>query len=233
MKRFFLIASLTLISFFSYAGDAAVFEDLGFSKDGKTYLFAQYGKTDKDFQAWAEIYTVDVAENNYVKNEVYKTEPKEIAREASGKQAFASLLEKTEWKRSKYNAQKAEASELLYVREVENKKASDEISFKDFEASTEDKEIFYKIKLIPQFEGKGKNVKSKYYIDVKQTDLKGNILNSWKVGTPELKRKGISSYLIDKIFTSKDKKSLVIVVQKTLEDDRGTSIRYMVETLRF
>ena len=45
---------------FVAAGDAAVFDDIGFSADGKTYLFGQYGKTDVNYKPWAEIYTVDV-----------------------------------------------------------------------------------------------------------------------------------------------------------------------------
>ena len=55
-----------------FAGDAAVFDDIGFSEDGLTYLFGQYGKTDGTFQAWAEVYTVDVAKNDYVPGEVYR-----------------------------------------------------------------------------------------------------------------------------------------------------------------
>ncbi|MCR5217157.1 DUF2259 domain-containing protein [Treponema sp.] len=230
MKRFLMIAAAAMISLTVYAGDAAVYEDLGFSEDGKTYIFAQYGKTDKDFQGWAEIYTVDVEKNNYVKNEVYKTNPKDLSKDASGKQAFNSLMNKTLWKRCKYNAKPANAAELLYLREAENKGPTDEIVFRNFDSGVE---VIYKIKLIPEYEGKGKNVRSKYYINVTMTDKDGNTLNQWKVGTPDLKRKGITSYLIDRIFTSKDKKSLVIVVQKTLEDDKGTSIRYMVETLKF
>ncbi|MBO6177233.1 MAG: DUF2259 domain-containing protein [Treponema sp.] len=230
MKGFFMIAAAALISLSLYAGDAAVYEDLGFSQDGKTYLFGQYGKTDRDFQGWAEIYTVDVAENDYVKNEVYKTDPKELAKDASGKQAFNTLLERTEWKRSKYKAHPSKPEELLYLRETDSKKSTDEIVFRDFESEAE---RFYRIQLVPEYEGSGKNVRSKYYIDVKLTTKDGGILDRWKVGTPDLKRKGITSYLIDRIFTSKDKESLVIVVQKTLEDDKGTSIRYMVETLRF
>ena len=50
----------------SFAGDAAVLVDSGFSADGAYYIFGQYGKTDKSFQGWAEIYTVDVAGNDYV-----------------------------------------------------------------------------------------------------------------------------------------------------------------------
>lgn len=37
----------------SFAGDAAAFVDLGLSEDGKTYVFAEYGKTDKTFQGYA------------------------------------------------------------------------------------------------------------------------------------------------------------------------------------
>lgn len=82
-------------------------------------------------------------------------------------------------------------------------------------------------------EGKGKNVASKFYINVVRKDENGNILSSLKVGTPDFKRKGISGYTIDKIFTDASGKSLVFVVQKKLVDNTGTSIRYMVETCRF
>ena len=57
----------------SFAGDAASFDDIGFSEDGKYYLFGQYGKTDKTYEPWAEIYTVDVAANDFVKGEVFKS----------------------------------------------------------------------------------------------------------------------------------------------------------------
>ena len=43
-----------------FAGDAAAFVDLGISSDGRTYAFGEYGKTDRQFQGYAEIYTVDI-----------------------------------------------------------------------------------------------------------------------------------------------------------------------------
>ncbi len=236
MKKSVSLLALVLSLFFmplaSFAGDVAVFEDLGFSTDGKTYIFAQYGKTDKKFQAWAEIYTVNVEKNDYVKNEVYKTEPSSQTVKISGKKAFEELLSKTEWKRAKYNAKPGSAEELLYVREIENKNPTSEIIFKDFESSTEEQQIYYHVKLVPTFEGSGKNVKSKFYINLSKQDQDGNTLQSWKVGTPDFKRKGISSYQINKIFTDKSGKSLVFIVEKTLEDDTGTSIRYMIEAIR-
>ncbi len=234
MKKILLSAlTLALSLNFAFAGDAAVFSDIGFSEDGLTYLFGQYGKTDKNYEAWAEIYTVDVRKNDFVKNEVFKTEASKNTGSISGKKAYEELREKTEWKLAKYKAQPAGDQTLLYLREVENKNPTAEIVFKDFEASTPESSVFYHIKLVPTFYGKGKNVKSKYYIDLKKKDENGNLIGSWKVGTPEFQRKGISNYQIDRIFSDKSGKSLVFIVEKTLEDDTGTSIRYMVETVRF
>ena len=41
-----LVAALSLASVF--AGDVASFVDLGFTDDGKYYVFGQYGKIDKN-----------------------------------------------------------------------------------------------------------------------------------------------------------------------------------------
>ncbi|MCH5294913.1 MAG: DUF2259 domain-containing protein [Treponema sp.] len=226
-----VLASALLISFPASAGDAAVFEDIGFSADGKTYLFGQYGRTDGKFEAWAEIYTVDVAKNDFVSGEVYKTAPSEQTSRLSGKKAFLDLREKTEWKIAKYNAVPSTVSTLIYIREAENKSPVDEIKFKDFEGSSGSNSIYYRVRLVPTYEGSGKNVRSKYYINLEKINGNSDVLSSWKVGTPDLWRKGISSYQIERIYKDVSGKSLVFIIQKTLEDETGTSIRYMVETL--
>ncbi|WP_407397430.1 DUF2259 domain-containing protein [Treponema sp.] len=234
MKKIFTIAAAVILSAASaFAGDAASFVDIGFSEDGRTYIFGTYGKTDKNYEPWAEIYTVDVAANDFVKGEVFKSKKGDVAQNASGKDAFDKLRSSTEWKLGKYNAKPATADTLLYIRDSESKSATDEIIFKDFENSSEDQSVFYSIRLVPTFEGSGKNVKSKFYINVVRKDENGEILSTVKVGTPDFKRKGISGYKIDKIFTDASGKSLVFIVQKKLEDNTGTSIRYMVETYRF
>lgn len=218
---------------FVAAGDAAVFDDIGFSADGKTYLFGQYGKTDVNYKPWAEIYTVDVAKNDFVPGGIYKNSSESSNSEISGKKAYSDLKDKVEWKISKYAASPAGTDTLLYLYEENEKSATDTISFKDFENSTEDKSIFYEVTLVPSYEGKGKNVRSRFYINLVKKDAAGSVVGTWKVGTPDFKRNGITSYRIEKIFGDKSGKSLVFVVQKTLEDDTGTSIRYMVETVRF
>lgn len=234
MRKILTIAAAVILTAASaFAGDAASFVDIGFSEDGKTYIFGTYGKTDKNYEPWAEIYTVDVAANEFVKGEVFKSKKGDVSPNASGKDAFDKLKSSTEWKIGKYNAKPANAKTLLYLRDSESKGDTEEIVFKDFENSTEDHSVFYNVRLVPEYEGYEKNVKSKFYINVVRKDENGDVLSTIKVGTPDFKRKGISSYKIDKIFTDASGKSLVFIVQKKLEDNTGTSIRYMVETYRF
>lgn len=234
MRKILTIAAAVILTAASaFAGDAASFVDIGFSEDGKTYIFGTYGKTDKNYEPWAEIYTVDVAANEFVKGEVFKSKKGDVSPNASGKDAFDKLKSSTEWKIGKYNAKPANAKTLLYLRDSESKGDTEEIVFKDFENSTEDHSVFYNVRLVPEYEGYGKNVKSKFYINVVRKDENGDVLSTIKVGTPDFKRKRISSYKIDKIFTDASGKSLVFIVQKKLEDNTGTSIRYMVETYRF
>lgn len=218
-------------AFFSFAGDAAFFDDIGFSEDGKFYLFGQYGKIDKIYEPWAEIYTVDVEKNDFVKGEVYKITSKDVKNDVSGKKAYETLKAKNQWKTAKYNAKPADVNTLLYLRESETKSPLDEIVFKDFEGSALENPISYHVQLVPTYEGSGVNVRSKFYIKVQRVDSEGNVLTNLKAGTPDFMRKGITAYQIDKIFTDKTGKNLVFIVQKTLEDEKGISIRYMVETL--
>lgn len=234
MKKFILciLVSLT-VAICAFAGDAAVFSDIGFSADGLTYIFGQYGKQDRTYEAWADIFTVAVAKNAYIKNEVFHTAPAKETANLSGKNAFDLLKGKAEWKIAKYNCKPADAGTLLYIRTDESKKPTDEIVFKDFEGSSDEQQIYYHIKLVPYYEGKGKNVRSSYFISLERQDGNGFIIHKWVVGNPDIKRNGISSYKINRIFSDKSGKSIVFIIEKTLEDDTGTSIRYMVETIRF
>ncbi len=231
MKKLFLCATVICFALFSsFAGDAASFADMGFSEDGQYYIFGQYGKTDKTYEPWAEIYTVDVEKNEFVKDEVFRY--KEKASDISGKDAFENLKTKCEWKISKYNAKPAGTDTLLYIRESEDKNPTEEIVFKDFEGVSDESGILYHVRLVPNFNGSGKNCRSKFFIEVTKKDSEGNIISSFTAGTPDFERKGITAYQIEKIFADKSGKSLVFIVKKTQEDDTGTSIRYMVEAYR-
>lgn len=219
-------------AFASFAGDSAVLVDNGFSADGNYYIFGQYGKIDKKFQGWAEIYTVDVLKNDYVDNEVYKIKPSAVTFDKTGKEVYESLAGKNYLSLKKYNCAQNSPDQILYIREEEKKSGTDEIEFKDFISSVSSDQAFYKVQLVPSVFGEGANVKSSFYINLEKLDSKGNCLAWQKIGNPEISRKGVKNYKIERIACDKSGKNLVFIVEKTMEDKTGINIRYMVEAAR-
>jgi predicted secreted protein len=214
-----------------FAGDAAAFVDLGISGDGRTYAFGEYGKTDKSFQGYAEIYTVDIAKNDFVDGAVFKTPASSATGSKSGKAVFDELFDKASWKLRPYDFKPAEVDNLLYVRD-DKKAGESEIVFKDFEGSTVEQSVFYHIKLVKTCEGSGENLRSSFFITLEKKNGDGDVISRNIVGSPDIKRKKVTDYRIDRIFSDKSGRNLVFVVEKTLSDVNGSSIRYMVETIR-
>ena len=231
-KQFFCGLFILAANLLAFAGDAAAFVDVGFSSDGKTYVFGEYGKTDRYFQAYAELYSVNVEKNDYVSGEVFKTKPSNETVGFSGKEMYDALSRRAEWKLSKYNCKPVAPENILYVREDETKDATAEISFKDFEGSTAENEIFYYVRLIPFYEGKGQNSHSSFFIKKKKKDSSGKVLSKNIVGSPDIKRKGVIGYKISRIVSDVTGHSLVFIIEKTVADETGSSIRYMVETIK-
>ena len=222
----FVLASASLC----FAGDAAAFKDIGFSGDGKIYIFGQCGKTDVKFQGYAEIYTIDVEKNEYVPGGVYKNLDQDSLR--SGSQVYEDLLAKHYLDIKKYNCAPAAVDDVLYVLESEKKKGQDLIEFKNYGDNGDSARLNYKVSLVPTFYGRGKDLRSSFYINLDVRDNDGNLIKSYKVGSPDIKRKGVSDYKIVRIFRDKAKSALIFVVEKTVEDSAGSSIRYMVETVK-
>lgn len=231
MKKHLLLSVLLLsAATLSFAGDAAAFVDLGLSADGKTYVFAEYGKVDKSFQGYAEIYCVDIEKNDWIDGEVFRAEPSAATFKKSGKEVYEELLKKAEWTLKKYNLKQSSPDNLLFTREIPS--STGEIVFKDFEGSTVEQNIFYHINLVKNVEGKGNKIRSSFFITLEKQDEKGNVVSRNIVGNPDIKRKGVSNYTINRIFSDKTGRNLVFVVEKQMETEEGTCIRYMVETIR-
>ncbi len=223
---FFLAASLV-----AFAGDAAAFVDLGLSSDGKTYVFGEYGRTDRQFQGYAEIYAVDIAKNDFISGEVFKTLPSAATASKSGKEVFEELRSKASWTLKKHNLTSVSPDNLLYVRD-DLRDTDKEIVFKDFEGSTVEQNVFYHINLVKNIEGTGSNLRSSFFIALEKQDENGHVISRNVVGSPDIKRKNVVEYTIDRIFSDKSGRNLVFVVEKKLSDSTGISIRYMVETIR-
>ena len=228
MKKELIAGFVFLAAGLTFAGDAAAFKDIGFSDDGKIYVFGQYGKTDVKYQPYAEIYTIDVEKNEYVSGGVYKNlEPNSMR---SGSQVYEDLYAKHYLDLKKYNCRSSTADEVLYILESESKKGTDKIEFNNYGENMGSLKTFT-VSLVPTFYGRGRECRSSFYIDlsVRGADGKEERL---KVGSPDIKRKGVTGYKIVRILRDARKSSLIFVVEKTVEDSTGTSIRYMVETVK-
>ena len=126
--------------------------------------------------------------------------------------------------------QPASPDNLLFTREIPS--STGEIVFKDFEGSTVEKAVYYHIKLIKNVEENGKEKRSSFFITLEKKDENGNLISRNIVGNPDIKRKGVTGYTINRIFSDKSGRSLVFVIEKQIEDETGTCVRYMVETIR-
>lgn len=232
MKRCILVVlSLCLFCGFLFAGDVAVFDDIGFSEDGKTYLFGQYGTTDKTFRGFAEIYAVDIESNSFKTNGIYRTNATEATAGKSGNTVYEELKKKNNTWLSSWKAAPAGISEILYIRPYNTKNAENEIVVRDFEHSKVGNTTHYTFKLVPFVEGKGASVYSSFYITVEKKDGSGKLIDKIVAGSPDVKRRGISGYAIEKIMCDKTATKFVIVVEKISEEENSApSVRYMVET---
>ena len=230
-----VICTLILALGFSalYAGVVATFVDKGFSEDGKYYVFGQYGKTDKKFQGWAEIYQVDIAANDYTDSGVFKTKPSAVTADKNGREVFEALEGKSFYDFKDLKCQTANIDHVLYILDDVNKSGTDEIVFKDFRSADLENADVYNIKLYPTVNGSGKNARSSFYIMLEKKNAAGEILMSRKIGSPNITRKGVTNYKIERIFCDKSEKNLIFVIEKMTEDDTGTSIRYMIEAAQF
>ena len=233
MKKIVSLAlSLFILCSALNAGDVATFVDKGFSEDGKYYVFGQYGRTDKKYQGWAEIYQVDIAKNDWVDGGVFKIKPTAVTADKAGIEVYESLEGKNYYYLRDLKCKVADADRVLYILDDVNKTGTDEIVFTDFNNSTIENPNTFHIQLVPTITGKGKNVKSSFYIWVEKKDSEGNTISRTKVGSPDVVRSGISNYKIERIMCDPSQKNFIFVVEKIQEDDTGISIRYMVEAAK-
>lgn len=233
MKKLFACAvSLLFCCALLSAGDVATFVDKGFSADGKYYVFGQYGRTDKKYQGWAEIFQVDIAKNDWVDGGVFRIKPTAVTADKAGIDVYNALEGKNFYYLRDLKCTKANPDQVLYILDDVNKSGTDEIVFTDFNNSTIDNPNTFHIQLVPTINGKGKNVKSSFIINVEKRDSDGNVLSKTVVGSPNVVRSGISGYKIERIMCDPTQKNFIFVVEKIQEDDTGISIRYMVEAAK-
>ncbi|MCL2209031.1 MAG: DUF2259 domain-containing protein [Treponema sp.] len=212
-----------------WGGDTAVFVDLGFSPDGKTYMFGQYGVLSPSLKPWAEIFIVDMDNNNFVPNgKANYMQNAAIKAGQDGSGVFYQLLNNNSDLASRYRINFQNQGQPLYISRDENPPQRGEIvTFRDFLWGKS-----YKAQLIPVITGSGLNVRSSFHISLDTVHPNG-LTSIIKVGNPQIVRPGIASYNINKVLIDEKGNSLIFVIEMKRAAENGFDTRYMVEAVRF
>jgi len=224
-----LISLITCVSAL-WAGDSAVFVDLGFSQDGRTFMFGQHGVLSPSLRPWADLYVVDVAGNRFVQNgRITYTENTPIRAGQDGSGILQRLLSSNSNIINRYAINMQNKGMPLYISRDEVLPARGEsIEFRDFINRKS-----YRARLIPTINGSGQNVSSQFLIELEARNIdNGQLLRTYTVGTPHFVRQQISQYNIKRVIVDSTGASIIFVIEMRRTAANGHDIRYMVEAVR-
>lgn len=224
--RVFLIIIFLILCGVLFAGDFATFQNLGFSTDGKYFMFAQYGAAEKTALPYAELFVVDVAANRFVPEGVEKASYNHpIQPGLDGQGALFNLLADSVNLKKRWGINHALTGRLVYIL-LDGAEPKSQLEFRDFQGKKK-----YRITLVQSSSGSGNEVKASFHLLVTVEDETGRFA-SHTVGLPDHWRKGVRRYRIKQVLLAPDDRSVVIVVEREEQDSTGINIRYMVETLK-
>jgi predicted secreted protein len=218
----FVLLSLLVPSL--WAGDSARFLNLGFSEDSRFFMFGQYGIANGTSIPYADCYIVDVQKNAFVPQGKW-SERFDTRQEAGndGLGAVLKIVEKNYAKLKSYRINHLLTGRIVYVL-IDGQIPISSLEFRDFNSSS-----LYTVRLNQDRKGSGTTVSSSFWIDVDVKYASGKSATH-KIGRPDYYRKGVKEYRIKYLLLAPDGKSLIFVLEKSVIDAEGESIRYMVET---
>jgi predicted secreted protein len=211
-----------------YAGDVASFADLGFSENGAIYMFAQYGVDEHTLRPWSEMYIVDVGKNDFVNGgRLSYRHDKPVALGQDGSAALLRIIADNTGIIQKYRSNFMRQGIPLFISLEDIRSSSGQtIDFRDFE-----KRAYYSASLSSIVYGGGKDIRSSFFITLTGTDNAG-VKKTYRVGNPDVKRSGVTTYSIKKAIVNPERTSMILVIEMTRLNGDGADIRYMVEALR-
>jgi predicted secreted protein len=223
-KKRFCVTALFFIAAILWAGDSAVFVDLGFSPDGRTYMFAQYGVQDRTLRPWADLFVVDVARNSFVEGgRVSYTHDRQVVSGQDGSGAFYHVLVRNAALVERNRVNHSIQGQPLYIA-LDNAAPSSPIEFRNFETGDS-----YRADLVQNTEGAGTNLRSFFQINLTRTSRDGST-QRYVVGTPAFRRPNVASYRIRQVIAHSN--SMIFVIEMRVQDGAHFSIRYMIEAIR-
>ncbi|MDR3191636.1 MAG: DUF2259 domain-containing protein [Treponema sp.] len=230
-KIFFLTAGILCLSGFAlWGGDTASFVDLGFSSDGGTYMFAQYGVRSGTLTPWADVFVVDVAKNEFVSGgKISYSHDRPVSAGTDGSGAFYRLISRNTAIADRHGINFLRQGIPLYIA-LDTDSGSpqgESIEFRNFERS-----LSYKARLVPSTEGSGSGLKSSFYISLEEINASGR-RKTYTVGNPGIKRPLIVTYKMKKVIVAPEGNSIIFVIEMRKQVSGGYETRYMVETMRW
>jgi len=226
-KTILIIFVLTCVSAL-WGGDTASFVDLGFSPDGRTYMFGQYGVLSQSLKPWAEVFVVDVRSNNFVQNgKISFTQNSPIKAGQDGSGVLYQLINNNSGFVNRYGINFQNQGLPLYIARDENPPMNGEIiDFRDFVSGKS-----YRAELVSTVFNSGSSISSSFYINLESRSPNGQVKN-YTVGNPQIKRPQTASYNIKKVLIDADGESLIFVIEMKKIAENSHDIRYMIEALR-
>jgi len=230
MKKIW-IAMLVLVSATGlWAGDVAVFKNLGFSPDSRYFQFAQYGIDANTQNPWVESFTVDVIKNDFTTGGKAKsTFPVGVTLGDDGLKALLAHLEKYGPERKKWNLDYLQQGRPIYFRVTGESNATDydNLQVLDYKTGRQYDAVMKKT-ITP----KGSAISSSFFVTLDVKDKTGKVIGTYKVGNPSVVRQGVQNYTIVQMILSPNERSLIFVIEKEENDGQGgVNLRTMVETL--
>jgi predicted secreted protein len=215
-----------LVALAAWAGDVAQFDNLGFSSDGRYFMFGQHGILEKTSYPYAEISIVDVPANAFVPQGVKRVSYAQgVEPGATGLGALLNALGDTAAQKRQYRIDHLVTGRLLYLL-VDGVNPVETLEFRDFQAGTK-----YSVTLV-QTSGLKETVPGAAFSLKLTVTGKDGTAKDYAIGNAGFVRAGVKAYGIKQIVLGPDGAALVFVIQKEETDGTGVNIRYMVETVR-
>ncbi|MFP4509834.1 MAG: DUF2259 domain-containing protein [Spirochaetota bacterium] len=222
-----LLVTILVVTAEVATADAAIFTNLGFSESGRVFMFSQHGIERASGQAYAEIFTVDVPANDFIRSGVFRQRfPDPISTGQTGHAALLTLLREADTVIDEQGINHFRQGRIVYLL-LNSDEPRSELTFRDFVSGES-----YHVQLEQEQRGSGTDTEARFHIELTRTPSEGTE-TTYTVGRPDLFREGVSSYRIRQAIIAPDGESMVFVVEMERPGSSSTAIRYMVETVTF
>ncbi|MEI8094112.1 MAG: DUF2259 domain-containing protein [Spirochaetales bacterium] len=215
-----------------WAGDVAVFRNLGFSPDSRYFQFAQYGLDGTTQNPWVQVDTVDVLRNQFTPAGMTKSlYPVGATLGDDGLKALLAHLDSITVQRKGLKLDYLQQGRPIYFRVTGEAAPADYDNFQVLDYKTGKT---YTVALQKMVNTVGTSTSSSFHIGLEVKDKTGKVLGSYQIGHPNVVRKGVQNYTVVQMILTPSERAIVLVVEKEESDGKGgINLRSMVETLTF